>query len=146
MQETHLEDSKLKFLMSTIVSSYQTLAGTSVGRTRGVALLCRDEINVLEWRADVESQESNSPLTVLYSDHLCISATLDIDTSLEMGDGTRRSGYFKADVTVMQENLEMLKETWRKSEEENRGLGAAERFLRGPGNTGDGGKLAGTGS
>ncbi|KAL3683066.1 hypothetical protein R1sor_001088 [Riccia sorocarpa] len=65
------------------------------------------------------------------SDHIPLSATVDIQLASETNDGGQHSAYFKADKVVVQENFEALQETWQKVVEENRGLRAGEKFLKG---------------
>ncbi|KAL3693738.1 hypothetical protein R1sor_007389 [Riccia sorocarpa] len=55
-EETHLEAAKLKFLMSSTVAGYQVVAASSLGRMRGVALLVREDVKIVEWTADEEGR------------------------------------------------------------------------------------------
>ncbi|KAL3692518.1 hypothetical protein R1sor_006169 [Riccia sorocarpa] len=240
--------------MSTTVASYQVFAASSLGRMRGVAILCREDVKVTEWRADgegrwvwvkvkfkdeefqvasvyapndanersnlweymtmvlpggrwlvagdwnsvVNSADSNSRsnrqsedealhfrnfcvmfdlkdakevaartegprytraqmrdgkfcwsrLDRLYtsdytiwkvvhhpqfcsSDHLPLSATMDLELGPDSTEEITRSAYFKVDKTVVQENFQVLKDTWQKAQEENCNRRPGERFLKG---------------
>ncbi|KAL3694197.1 hypothetical protein R1sor_007848 [Riccia sorocarpa] len=64
------------------------------------------------------------------SDHLPISATFDLQSSVGEEERPKRSAYFKADNLVVTENIGTLKEVWQKTEKKFQGCRAADRFLK----------------
>ncbi|KAL3677815.1 hypothetical protein R1sor_020771 [Riccia sorocarpa] len=64
------------------------------------------------------------------SDHLPISATFDLGSSVGEEERPKRSAYFKADKLVVMENLDTLKEVWHTTEEKFQGCRPADRFLK----------------
>ncbi|KAL3679058.1 hypothetical protein R1sor_022014 [Riccia sorocarpa] len=52
LQETHLESEKLSFFLATMTAEYSVLASSSIGRSRGVALIYRKDLTLLQTGKD----------------------------------------------------------------------------------------------
>ncbi|KAL3691150.1 hypothetical protein R1sor_004801 [Riccia sorocarpa] len=52
VQETHLEEKKLRFYLQTMTRDYNVIASSSTGRKRGVAIIYKNDLQLLEEKRD----------------------------------------------------------------------------------------------